>query len=444
METIVVKSKTELFSIGKELAKKHARILLRGQVLDRPLVPTMFRGNHGSSDKLPGCIPHLTANWSVTAEKIVKEFRGSHSSSFETQAVMQHYGYRSTLIDVTSSLKIALWFALHKFESNQAPFFINNQLRSAVFQWARYVPSRLGYVYILRLPDQPDQQYIDLTRIMPIAARRIHNQKAGGIACSSELTSAENLVIAKLVLNDNGWFKGSKADLPMSELFPAPSIDEFYGKLCTIPYYVTPIRGMEKVELGHPLLGMFPIYAESIKELLKEYSPLTTIVQTRPSLKWNIASGGVECENNRFKVRNAQRISISRLLVDLIIKDFHKVNDLNGFPARNLIFEFEPEASLFSPSSKALDKVILGIWVVFGAETLNLAEIVDNFTDVFFNSSSSYSLKEKTWIQKSSKHDDYYLQMLQAVSALLITGSLEIKKADELYFKVSYKERKSN
>lgn len=85
-------------------------IAFRGQVSDRPLIPTMFRGGTVTSSNAPGCIPWLTANWGVCAERIVSEFRESESNVVETQAIMQHYGYRSFIIDVTSDPAVSSRF----------------------------------------------------------------------------------------------------------------------------------------------------------------------------------------------------------------------------------------------------------------------------------------------------------------------------------------------
>jgi hypothetical protein len=444
MDAIQVRDSAELLSITKEIAGKfsNSRILFRGQTSDRTIVPSIFRGKTEASDKFPGCIPSLTANWSVLAEKIMREFREGDSAWIETQAVMQHYGYRSTFVDVTSSLDIALWFALHKFTSYKAPVFINNKLRSAVFQCSSYVNSNKGYIYFLKLPDESDQQYIDLTQVMPSTAGRIHSQKAGGIVCSSERPTADNLIIAKVELTDEGWYKGSKSDLPLSELFPSPRIDLFYRKMCSIPYYITPQRENMRIPIGHPLLGMFPIYAQSIKELLVEYTPLTTIIETHPSLKWNIASGAIKCDNELFKARSSQRISISKLLVDSLIEDTYKEDNLSDLPSRNIIFEFEPEGSLFSPLSKALEKVVLGVWVIVGENTLKITEIVDNFVEVYFDNPLVYSLESRKWIKKSGIRNEYYLQMLHAVSSLLKTKKLKLMKADKLYSRISYSKQK--
>jgi hypothetical protein len=419
-------------------------IAFRGQVSDRPLIPTMFRGGTVTSSSVPGCIPWLTANWGVCAERIVSEFRESKSNVVETQAIMQHYGYRSFIIDVTSDPAVALWFALHQFKSEKLPFFIKDELRSAVFQWSYYVPSSTGYVYLLKVPKSSDIAYVNLAQIMPADAARIHRQKAGAIICSRRSVSADNLLIAKFRISDDGWFCNSRLNARTNELFPLPSVDTFYRKLCTVPYYITPEIEMRNMKIGHPLLGIFPMYAESAKELFKEYAPLTRILQTHPALKWNVASGVVESNSERFKARNATRILVSRLMVDRISETISKTVAFqeNALPSNNLIIEFEPEASLFIPSSKVLQEVLMGLWVIFGHNHIRIIEILDDFNDVHLGNECIYSIDELKFLKKKVKCTDHErnLKTILGMLYLLSTGTLSLSKVDQWYWQVKYRE----
>ena len=96
---------------------------------------------------------------------------------------------------------------------------------------------------------------------------------------------------------------------------------------------------MENIKIGHPLLGYFPIYAESAKELVKEYLPLTRIIdQTHPALKWNVATTTIEFENRRFRVAGATRISLYRLTLDKISETTPLCQEFQegAFPSNNL------------------------------------------------------------------------------------------------------------
>lgn len=445
MQAIEIRNRQDFESQLNEIMSKyqHRRLVFRGQVKDYPLIPSIRRGKGNTSS--PGCIPWLTANWDVCARRLVSRFGKTEPYSIETQAVMQHYGYRSFFVDVTANPEIALWFALHEFKSEKTPLHVDSQLRSAVFQWAKYVPSPTGFMYLILVPeDESKKQYFDLTGIMPASATRIHRQRAGAIFCPSELRTIDNFVIAKLRIVDDGWFRNSNRNLRFTKLFPPPSVDVFYRSLCTTPYFIALETEMNQIELGHPLLGLFPIYAESIKELVKEYKPLTRILShARLALQWNVATDVVDLENQRFKARSATRVLFSSLMIQTLSQEILVSDPLqtNGWPSRNLLLEFEPEASLVSPSPNALQEVVRGLWVIIGTKCIFVAEIIDTFDDVFVGHECIYSLPELNLISKQCKCSDhsYDSKLLRAASSLLTQGVIYLDKDDLGYLKLKYK-----
>ena len=435
MNSIKITSANVFESILEQF-KKTDKIVFRGQTSDRPLIPSMLRGNYSKSPRLPGCIPQLTVNWNLTAKRIVSSY-GIRSNFFKTEAIMQHYGYRSTFIDVSQSPEIALWFALNKFSKENTPLFIGNDLRSAVFQRSYYTPTKKGFFYVIKCPNSADHKYINLTKIMPESAKRVHRQKASAIFCFPKAVSADSLIMQKYEVIDNGWFRDSNYNPNAAELFPPPSVDLFYRQLCIIPYYITPYREKNKLKIGHPLLGMFPIYARSIKELVLEYAPLTKIVQTSPSIKWSIAKEVISCEDKRFKVRAATKIIISRLITEDVAKalSWRSIRKDN-LPSNNLIFEFEPEASIVNPSLKNLDEVVLGLWVVFDEKSLHVSLIIDNFKELVLGHQCVYSLPELSLVQKSCNCSDHNkdLAIITYLLRCLSKGSLHLRKVDKWYW----------
>lgn len=447
MQFIEVSSRQDFESKLNKIVSRydHQHLVFRGQVKDRPLVPSMLRGKGNVSGRAPGCIPILTANWHVCAKRLVSRFKERRPTDIEIQAVMQHYGYRSFFIDVTSDPEATLWFALHKFESDRTPLHVDKQLRSAVFQWSRYEPSSSGFMYFILLPEHESQnQYLDLTRVMPKSAARIHRQKAGAIFCSRRSRSIDDLVVAKLRVVDGGWFRNSNQNVKTTEFFPPPSVDDFYRCLCTVPYFIAPEMEMEKIELGHPLLGFFPIYAESVKELVKEYVPLTRILShARPAREWNVATDVVDFENQRVKARGATRVLLSSLMIQTLSQNVRVSEDLRTdcWPSPNLLLEFEPEASLVSPSPKALQEIVRGLWVIIGTKSIMVAEIIDKFDDVLIGHECIYSLPELNLISKQCNCPDhsYELEVLRKASELLNQGIVYLEKDKLGYLKLEYK-----
>jgi hypothetical protein len=434
------------FHLNKILSNyENRRLVFRGQIEDESLIPSIRRGK-GSSPS-PGCIPWLTANWSICAKRLVSKFKNSIPTDIEEQAVMQHYGYRSFFVDVTSNPKVALWFALHKFESKRSPFHVDRELRSAVFQWSEYTPGSTGFMYFILIPqDESIERYVDLTNIMPSDATRVHRQSAGALSCLPTSLSIDDLVIAKLRIIDNGWFQNSDLDVSTADLFPPPSVDTFYRCLCTVPYYVGPEVEMNNIQLGHPLLGFFPVYAKSAKELSKEYVPLTRILScAHPALGWNVATGVIRLEDRHFKVAGATKISLSSLMIHhLSEKTMHSDALLRApWPSHNLLLEFEPEASLVNPSTRALQEVIRGLWVVLGTNSVMVAEIIDTFDDVFLGHECLYSLPDLKLISKQCSCSDhnYNLKILQDLAQLLMQEIVCFDKDDLGYLKIEYRKK---
>ncbi|MEJ1375861.1 MAG: FRG domain-containing protein [Candidatus Sedimenticola sp. (ex Thyasira tokunagai)] len=128
----------------------------------------LFRGqtsHHLNSDKkvnIPtsftrhGCVPPLMLKWTHYANAIIRAFGGEdyHNINLEySQAILQHYGWRSFYIDLTKSPYIACWFAANKYEENKTIQMCENYEENPVWlvhKNARYVETnKPGNVYII-------------------------------------------------------------------------------------------------------------------------------------------------------------------------------------------------------------------------------------------------------------------------------------------------------
>ena len=68
-----------------------------------------------------GCIPPLMMKWGQYAGSVMRALQGPDlpaPSLARTQAILQHYGWRSFYIDATNNPGVAAWFASHKFSSD--------------------------------------------------------------------------------------------------------------------------------------------------------------------------------------------------------------------------------------------------------------------------------------------------------------------------------------
>jgi hypothetical protein len=437
MQKIRILSLDDFKSNIEELSAGHKEetLLFRGQTEDRPLIPSILRGKRGMYPHAPGCNPSLMVNWQAYVERMIKTL-GADIGQQHTDAVMQHYGYRSFFVDVTSDPTIALWFALHRFESKKTACYVDDDLKSAVFQVSRFVWSGKGFVYVIALPKHQSVRFVNLVKVMPLTATRIHRQKAGALYYHN-IKPIDEFIIAKFEVNDANWFKESFVNITTSELFPLPKFDLFYRHLCTIPYFVSPERDMNNIKIGHPLLGEFPIYADSPKQLVKEFLPLTRLIdQAHPALKWDLATQVKEFEGQRLKIAGASRLTLEKLLIDKISESTTRCTQLyESFPTQNFIIEFELGASLIGLSETALGNLVRGIWVTIGKQTIRIIELVDDFKKISLSHECVYSKKDLKLVSKScdcSNHQED-LKIVLEIGRGLFDGTLVLKQADVGY-----------
>lgn len=116
----------------------------------------------------------------------------------QASALLQHYGARSSFVDVTESLNVALWFSHHRHRMEEQillplelPVIDRNDL-SAAYNVAWYEPAwkgkdrDFGYLFVLA-PNQPSAgralQHGDLLRLTPnVMASRLARQRAALIS----------------------------------------------------------------------------------------------------------------------------------------------------------------------------------------------------------------------------------------------------------------------
>jgi len=69
-----------------------------------------------------GCIPPLMLKWSHYARSVIRAFSGAayHDAGLElSQAILQHYGWRSFYVDLTKAPQVACWFAANIYEERR-------------------------------------------------------------------------------------------------------------------------------------------------------------------------------------------------------------------------------------------------------------------------------------------------------------------------------------
>jgi hypothetical protein len=171
-------------------------------------------------------------------------------------AILQHYGPGSFYLDVTSELRIAMWFALNSFRSHRVEeqFFISGAAYSVAVYWSWYepigFPFREGYepvVYVfdaLRWPGLGRPSHGDLVAVSDLSdgqrllhrATRLERQSACLLYASPDAFFGPDLgahIRARICLTSD--FQERDSMFRIGDLFPAPSNDPCYSVLLALP-----------------------------------------------------------------------------------------------------------------------------------------------------------------------------------------------------------------
>ncbi|WP_083763420.1 FRG domain-containing protein [Paramagnetospirillum magneticum] len=217
----------------------------RGQTeLYSTLSPSLFRGtiSHRSLSnrlrKLSHAISHISSK--------AKTFNTLHEKCKE--ALVQHYGLKTSWIDLVDNVWVALWFACHKVRSaDKIGKFLHFEKRGQDKE-----PD--GYAYILMIAvdaDQPispgiltgsETEFVDLRVASPSIFLRPHAQhgvlfrlRGKNIIRPSDY-AAQIRGIIRIKLSDAISWLGSGEMLGVHALFPPPYYDSGYEFLLNSGY----------------------------------------------------------------------------------------------------------------------------------------------------------------------------------------------------------------
>jgi hypothetical protein len=148
MKVTVAKSVAELKSL---IDQAGSGVLFRGQTihyggLESPAMTTSFERK--------GCVPSEMVKWSFYARGALKYALGEVFNATELlQAVLQHYGWRSFYLDLSSSPHVGAWFAANTFVSKIAIEMCEDCFESPIWlrkQMARYeLQPGTGHLYLV-------------------------------------------------------------------------------------------------------------------------------------------------------------------------------------------------------------------------------------------------------------------------------------------------------
>ena len=218
---------------GKYINYLNTNVFIRGQVdlYNGMLVPSLFRGKKNLNSAVSKFYERI--NSILSSEKSFSRFP---KSVFE--ATIQHYGIKTTQIDLVDNLWVALWFASNEFygriiDTNEHVFIS---------------PSKREYGYILLvacdaltpstsvkgLYEGGQTQVIDLRKALPSYYLRPHSQHAYMMKGKNSLKYDYSdciIGIAKIPICEIRKWIGCSELLSTSTLFPSAYFDSGYEVL---------------------------------------------------------------------------------------------------------------------------------------------------------------------------------------------------------------------
>ncbi|MCX6073359.1 MAG: FRG domain-containing protein [Campylobacterales bacterium] len=209
-------------------------------------VPTSFSRH--------GCIPPIMFKWTHYSKAIIRAFTqlNYHEISSElSQAILQHYGWRSFYVDLTKSPQVACWFAVNQYNENNLLNMCENFEEEPIWlihKEAKYVETNTkGHIYIVdtNILKKLNVTIYDLTELESTAGLlRFHAQQACLVGNFKD-TLPFQAIIAHLEVENEilKEFYCESGIKHTSDIFPSRYEDFVLNSLLNIPWEKLPIDG---------------------------------------------------------------------------------------------------------------------------------------------------------------------------------------------------------
>jgi len=173
---------------------------------------------------------------------------------FWVKALSQHYGPGTEYLDVTHSLKVAIWFALNRIEKKTYHIFSGppgDILDTDIIMQSEiggYKPTNHnGWLYVFDLPEAKGKltrthgEMVDVLRNAPNVFKkgtRLSAQDACLAYCDSKDKDGDltKFLVCPPIEIDPNYLSILTNDLNTSVLFPSPDVDEWYKRFLQTPY----------------------------------------------------------------------------------------------------------------------------------------------------------------------------------------------------------------
>ena len=220
---------TQFIGFGKYMNNQNCNVFLRGQtdLYNGFLIPSLYR------DRTK--LETITAKYNQRMNKLKADIDSfSQYDRCVLEPLLQHYGVKTTYLDLVDNVWVALWFALHQTKSES----INSH------EYVYYSNNSNPYSYILLVAtdainvsdrngvyEGTTTRLVDLRKALPSYFLRPHAQHAYMLKKKGEAESDySDLIIGIAKIPTELGFKwiGTSEFLSVSTLFPAAYFDSGY------------------------------------------------------------------------------------------------------------------------------------------------------------------------------------------------------------------------
>jgi hypothetical protein len=230
-----------------EPAPNHVRVY-RGQNRDYgQMLPTGLRGSPLRSEHIFRAYTTLLASDEELSEANAESFL------LWTRVIAQHYGPGSTLLDVTYSVEVALWFALHSLRVAQSRHLFGppgpfNPQTDTIGSADVMIYERVdtGVLFLFDVPIAGVKHAFDHGALLDVAAApavfasspRVLAQRACLINASAEVPGPDlaHLYACTPIPVGRPMFGCDLVSERSSRLFPGPEEDSWYARFVGIPW----------------------------------------------------------------------------------------------------------------------------------------------------------------------------------------------------------------
>lgn len=373
-------------------------------------------------------VPEVELGWNTIVNKINEKYSNTELNF----AILQHYGFPTYYIDLTSNPLVASFFATNKYKELKPPIWTGNSFR---FQDATtYIPINegVGYVFVLEIPNYKEliqKQELFIIQNNNIFLRPKKQSAYLMLDHPPKLPNPNDFLIETLKV-DRSKFKSS---LSTEELFPNPKLDKGYQELLNVPYVQIPSYFLEKHKEEHEIEDIdkhflfgsraikIPLYMKESKDF-DSFNPKwkdSTLYEPSSFRLWKTENFNISeiFENQNKNFCESSKITISpTAFYDLLDNEDELELNWPNINSNNIFF---------TKSEFDYDKVInhnppyFGIWLIKDDDLIFMFYLIsDDNDDIILESGHSFiiennkvkpiSVKTKVELKKNNTLEDDY------------------------------------